>query len=171
VLGVRYTTARATAAEAAELVATRLGKPSGSTSPSLEPIAGGDIPDLQQFEREQLANPRLRPSSALRLIGAYGSECAAIIKMLRDSPQLAEPLSPTCPVTRAEIVHAVRTEMALHLTDALVRRSEAGTGGHPGEAAVHAAATIMAEALGWTASRMSEEISAVEAVYQALATT
>jgi glycerol-3-phosphate dehydrogenase len=61
--------------------------------------------------------------------------------------------------------------MAVRLADALLRRTEAGTGGHPGEAAVHAAAAVMAEELGWTASRMSEEISAVEAVYQTFATT
>jgi glycerol-3-phosphate dehydrogenase len=166
VLGVRYTTARATAAAAAELVATRLGKRSGTSAPSLEPIAGGKIANLQSFEQEQLAEPSLRPSTTLRLIAAYGSECGTIVKQLRDDPALATPLSPTCSVTRAEIVHAVRTEMAIHLADALVRRTEAGTGGHPGEAAVHAAAAVMAEELGWTAARVSEEIADVEATYQ-----
>jgi glycerol-3-phosphate dehydrogenase len=133
VLGVRYTTARATAAAAAELVASKLGKPAGSRTPTLEPVPEPDR--------------------------------AAIDDLVRRNPSLAAPLSESCAVTRARIALATRDEMAIHLADALLRRTDAGTGGHPGAEAVRSAAAVMAGELGWTASRTADEIAAVEALY------
>ena len=133
IVGVRYTTARATAAAAAEQVATKLGNPSGTSSPTLVPI-----PD---------------------------TVAASVARIAADRPALSSPLSATCAVTRAEVVHAVRDEMAIHLADALLRRTAAGTGGHPGDEALHAAAAVMAGELGWTTSRVVDEIAAVTGLY------
>ncbi|MGB2717119.1 MAG: glycerol-3-phosphate dehydrogenase/oxidase [Vicinamibacterales bacterium] len=157
VLGVRYTTARATAAAAAELVATKLGKPSGRQLPSLEPISGGDITDLDRYEHEAMSTGTVPPSTVRRLIAAYGSRYDQIVRLMGDNPTLGAPLSSACRVTRAEVVYSVREEMAIHLSDVLLRRTEAGTGGHPGEAAIQAAAEVMANELGWSASRAEVE--------------
>lgn len=132
-VGVRYTTARATAAIAAERVAAKLGRASGTHKPTVEPI-----PDRVPRRTAQIA---------------------------RENPDLSKPLSATCPVTRAQIVDAVRHEMAIHLADALLRRTDAGTGGHPGHEAVQAAAAVMAAECQWTSSRAAEEIAAVNAIY------
>ena len=75
-----------------------------------------------------------------------------------------------CDVTAAEVLYAVREEMAVTLADALLRRTEAGTRGHPGRAAVEAAATLMASELGWSAARRASEIQALARVYEAAAT-
>ena len=157
VLGVRYTTARATAAAAAELVATKLGKPSGRRLPSLEPISGGDITDLDRYECESTSAGTVPPSTVRRLIAAYGTGYDRIVRLLKDNPALASPLSSTCRVTRAEVLHSVREEMAIHLSDVLLRRTESGTGGHPGDDAIHAAAEVMAKELGWSAPRTESE--------------
>jgi glycerol-3-phosphate dehydrogenase len=71
-------------------------------------------------------------------------------------------------VTGAEVLYAVRHESALTLTDTLLRRTEAGTAGHPGRAAVDAAAALMAAALGWDAARTTAEVAAFDAVYAPL---
>lgn len=133
IVGVRYTTARGTAAAAAEQVATKLGSPSGTSSPTLVPI-----PD---------------------------TVAASVARIAADRPELSSPLSATCAVTRAEVVHAVRDEMAIHLADALLRRTAAGTGGYPGREALESAAAVMAGELGWTSSRIADEIAAVAALY------
>jgi glycerol-3-phosphate dehydrogenase len=133
IVGVRYTTARATAASAAEHVAAKLGKPSGTTSPTLVPIADS-VPE-------------------------------SVARLATERPDLSSPLSASCPVTRAEVIHAVRHEMAIHLADVLLRRTAAGTGGHPGRKALQSAAAVMAEELGWTTSRVADEIAAVIGLY------
>jgi glycerol-3-phosphate dehydrogenase len=62
-------------------------------------------------------------------------------------------------------VHAVRSEMAVTLGDALIRRTGAGAGGHPGEAAARTAAALMAAELGWSAAQVEHEITALDAFY------
>jgi glycerol-3-phosphate dehydrogenase len=64
----------------------------------------------------------------------------------------------------AEVVHAVRHEMAQTLGDCVLRRTALGAVGHPGEALV-ACARIMAGELGWDSARVSTEVSAVEAQF------
>jgi glycerol-3-phosphate dehydrogenase len=53
----------------------------------------------------------------------------------------------------------------VHLSDAVIRRTEAGSAGHPGPDVVSNAARIMAEELGWNADRTREEIADVESFY------
>ncbi|MCB0109669.1 MAG: hypothetical protein KDE53_27295, partial [Caldilineaceae bacterium] len=66
-------------------------------------------------------------------------------------------------VIAAEVRHAVREEMALTLADVLLRRTELGAAGWPGAACVHHCATVMADELGWSPTRMQQEIAAYKA--------
>jgi glycerol-3-phosphate dehydrogenase len=56
--------------------------------------------------------------------------------------------------------------MAVTLADAVVRRTGAGAGGHPGQEAARNAAAIMAAELGWSASQVERELQALDAFYQ-----
>ncbi len=55
----------------------------------------------------------------------YGADATAIARRVRESPELAEPIHPRLPYFRAEIVHAVREEMARTVEDVLSRRTRA----------------------------------------------
>ena len=165
VVGVRYTTARATARAAAARVLQLLGLPDRAAPAESPAVRGGDITDLAAYERTEPARWPLPPHTVCRLIAAYGTRYTAVAELAVARPQLADPLSAECAVTGAEIHYAARHEMALHLSDALLRRTGAGAGGHPGAAAVARAAGIMAEALDWSAERTASEISAVNACY------
>ncbi len=70
-------------------------------------------------------------------------------------------------MTGAEVLYAVREEMAITLGDALLRRTEAGSRGHPGHDAVEQAASLMGDALGWSASTRLRETQAFARVYDA----
>jgi glycerol-3-phosphate dehydrogenase len=164
VIGVRYTTAHATARTAAERVRQALGR-SAVPPPAIAPLAGGDIPDLADYERREAAGGALPADTVRRLIGAYGSRYTTVADSAARDARLASPLGSACDVLGAEIDHAVRHEMAVHLSDALLRRTGAGTAGHPGRDAVERAAAIMSEALSWPAGRTASEIAALEAVY------
>ncbi len=84
---------------------------------------------------------------------------------MHSQPALAAPLGAACAVTGAEILHAVEHESAITLADAVIRRTEAGSAGHPGDDALAAAAAVMAAALGWDASRVAKEIEKTSAFY------
>ncbi len=55
----------------------------------------------------------------------YGSDAVYLKKMMRADPDLARPLSPNLPYTPAEVVWAVREEMARTVEDVLARRTRA----------------------------------------------
>ena len=61
-------------------------------------------------------------------------------------------------VIKAEVVHAVREEMAEKIGDVVFRRTDIGTGGHPGEEALRECARVMASELGWDGDRVRREI-------------
>ncbi len=54
VIGVRYTTARATAAAVAERVARKMGLPASIAEPMKDPLPGGHIADLEQYESQHV---------------------------------------------------------------------------------------------------------------------
>lgn len=164
VIGVRYTTARATAEEAGNVVCGLLGRDRPQSATSRTPLWGGDMPNVVRYEREETAGAS-QPDLVARLIAAYGTRYRDVLALADSDPRLREPLSPTVPTTGVEILFAIRHEMALHLEDALLRRTAAGTAGHPGGDAIARAADLMAHELAWTRERRQAEIHAVDRFY------
>lgn len=168
VVGVRYTTARATAEHVVDMVTRRIGRRLGPCRTASTPLTGGEIEDVASFEAAAQANrpEGLASSSLTRLARCYGSDLGRVLESRVGEPASLTPLSPSCPITHAEIAYAARHEMAVHLADALIRRTDAGSAGHPGKDAASSAAATMAAQLGWSPSRIQEELEAVERVYQ-----
>jgi glycerol-3-phosphate dehydrogenase len=165
VIGTRYTTARYTAQLTVDRVFAALGQPAPPCTTETTALAGGDVGSLATFmaDARRSANG-LGAEAGERLARLYGTEHRAVRQLIADGP-LGEPLSPTCPTLGAEIVHAMREEMALTLADAVLRRTEAGVTGHPGRPALERAAALMAFELGWPAAHIEAEIAACERVY------
>jgi glycerol-3-phosphate dehydrogenase len=145
VVGVRYTTARATAQLASDQICRILEKSAIATP--LAPLAGAAFDDLGSYLRRH-------PDTA-RLIGRYGT-------LHTELPPDRETLAPETDVTRAEILYAVRSEMAITLADVALRRTDLAAGGHPGAPALRAAANIMAGELTWSEEHASNEIRDLE---------
>ena len=64
--------------------------------------------------------------------------------------------------------HAVRAEMAIHLDDVVLRRTDLGTRGRPELPVLEAVADAMASELGWDAARRTRELARVERAYRPL---
>ena len=62
----------------------------------------------------------------------------------------------------AQVVHAVREEMALTLNDIIFRRTGLGTLGHPGKDILKKITDTAAEELGWDAAKKKEEMQSAE---------
>jgi glycerol-3-phosphate dehydrogenase len=169
VYGVRYTTARHTAQIAVDTVFRALGHQTPPPCRTAEtPLLGGTMTHVDNFLKAALLRDvkGIGPETLRRLATIYGTDYDKVLQIARDIPVLAQPLGRDCPVLGAEILHAVRDEMALKLADALVRRTEAGAAGHPGSDAVERAAAIMARALGWDEWHTRNEVGEVEAFFR-----
>jgi glycerol-3-phosphate dehydrogenase len=167
--GVRYTTARHTAQQAVDAVFRVLGHDTPPPCRTAEtPLQGGSINRMDSFLKAvaQRDVDGIPAATLKRIATTYGTGYDQVLQIARDIPALGRALGRSCDVIGAEILYAARREMALKLSDALMRRTEAGAAGHPGADAVERAATIMSRAHGWDESRMRDEIGEVEAVFK-----
>ncbi len=92
----------------------------------------------------------------------YGTEYERVLDIARGDPALAEPLDADGEIA-AQVVYAVREEMARTLKDVILRRTGIGTLGNPGDEVIGRVATTVARELGWDDTRREQEISLARA--------
>jgi glycerol-3-phosphate dehydrogenase len=161
--GGKLTTYRAMARGIVDRVAARLhdadGRPRAPAPPTdVEPLPGGDAADYDVLARA-LEGHGASPATARHLVMAYGSEAMAVLNRAAKKRVLAGPIVEGRPEIRAEVEHVVERELALRLSDVMMRRLhlfyEATDQGRPAALAV---ARKMRELLGWSGEREREEL-------------
>jgi glycerol-3-phosphate dehydrogenase len=166
VIGIRYTTARGDAAIALDLLLEQ--GPGGLPRPLTDrvPLAGGDIEDFGALQADaRRAVPEEISSSTLGAwLRNYGTEYR-VLAGLAQSAEGAERLGGTDTVM-AEVHHAVREEMAVRLADVVLRRTNLGSGSHPGLSAIDAAARGMQGLLGWSEAQRAAQVAETECALQ-----
>jgi len=162
-VGIRFTTARADAARALEVLLRQLPHAPRAADTALLPVAGGEIADFAAFEAQALRNKpvEVNERSLRALLRNHGSRYAQILRAREPDEDVGACIGGTTTL-RAEIRHAIEHEMAVKLEDVVMRRTELGAGSHPGRRALEATAMAMAQHLQWSDSRMREELTAVE---------
>ncbi len=165
-IGVRATTARGTAEKAIDLTLKKLGKKATRSKTSITTIYGGKIRYFEEFLR--LAIEQHTPTTSAEVIRSlvhnYGSEYGEVLKYIDQNPSWAETVGNT-KVLKAEIVHAVREEMVQKLGDVIFRRTDLGTGRHPGVDALQTCADLMAKELEWDENRTQKELEEVKTCF------
>ena len=162
-IGVRYTTGPSEAAAAVDLICAKLGRKAAPSRSHAAPLHGGEINDIEALVDAAQRQHRTLPAEAVRaLVHNHGTAYPQVLAALADRPELGETLG-SSPVIAAEVVHAVREEMAMTMADVALRRTDLATGGDPGEAALGACAAVMARECGWDQARMREELDQVRA--------
>jgi glycerol-3-phosphate dehydrogenase len=69
-------------------------------------------------------------------------------------------------IGRGDLITAVRSEMAMTLADAVIRRTPLGATGFPGDAELERAARVIASELHWSDDRTRSEIETVRRFYR-----
>ncbi len=163
VVSVKYTVACTVAERTLRVALRTVGARPRKRRPD-EPVWGGDLPRLEDVFVTALAayGRRLGAPVIRDLVHLYGTQYRAVAALTDADARLAAPLSPETLTIGAQVVHAVRDEMAQTLADVVLRRTALAALGHPGEAALRACAALMADVCGWDASRAAEELQMVE---------
>jgi glycerol-3-phosphate dehydrogenase len=94
-------------------------------------------------------------------LGVYGTDAAEIRKLIEDDSRLGETLHPELPYVKAEVIWAVRREMARTIEDVLARRTRALF--LNARAALKMAPTVahlMAPELGWDDAAKTRQLTA-----------
>ncbi|HET7563626.1 MAG TPA: glycerol-3-phosphate dehydrogenase/oxidase [Gemmatimonadaceae bacterium] len=166
VIGVRWTTARGVATTAIDMVCRKLGRRTSPSHTESAPVHGGDIDGFESFAETAVRQrpPGVSEATMRSLAHNHGSAYQRVLRYACENPEWLKPVG-TSDVIKAEVVHAVREEMAQHLTDVVFRRTDLGTGGHPGDEALRACADVMAAESGWSEDRTACELEAVERAF------
>ncbi len=159
-IGGKWTTSRDLAQKAVGMVLAKLGLEPRSCKTATRRLPGGAIDRIAQATG--LATGLPNPDHMARL---YGSRLPLLLQIARERPALAAPLGGTGDIG-AQIVLALRDEMALTLDDVVMRRTGLGQEGNPGRAALEAAAAVMAQELHWSEARKRAEIDTVTSSFR-----
>lgn len=161
VAGGKLTTHREIAQKLVDRVMRALGRSAGRC-----PTLATPLPGARPLEPEEVV---LFDDTSVRKIGhhaeeiltaRYGTRAPVVARIASERPELAATLARGCPAIGAEVVHAIRNEMAHSLQDFLVRRTSLSWL-YPVEAdaAAPAVARIMAAELGWDPARAENELA------------
>jgi len=164
IAGGKLTTYRIMARDVVDRVAARLreldGRPRAPRAPTDRlPLPGGETADLEGLVKAAMERGS-SDRTARHLVGAYGSESAAVLNLVDRDRALGQPIVAGRATLWAEVAHAVEREMAIRLSDVLVRRLHLFYATR--DQAVPAASPVadwLGEALGWDATRRAEEVA------------
>ncbi len=158
-IGVRFTTGRFEAQRAIDLVFRKLNSNPPPCRTAVTPVFGGDIEQLDTYTRQAVREFEgdLPEAVIKNLVTTYGTQFRQIVSHITENSSLRESIGLSS-VIKAQIVHAVREEMAQNLADVVFRRTDLATGDYPGREALRECADLLAAEFGWTQSRIEQEI-------------
>jgi glycerol-3-phosphate dehydrogenase len=167
VAGTKYTTARGVAERVVDRVMRKLERPAVPCRTASRALPGGSVRDvaLTIAEARRDFDTGLPSDAVPHLVAAYGSRYRDILDLAAGQPACRARVAQDSPVIGAELVWAVRREMAVTLPDAVIRRTPIGALGYPGDAAVERAAAIVGSELNWSDEQRLAEIAAVKRFY------
>ena len=163
VAGGKLTTYRIMARDAVDHALEHSSSGSGATPSSIT----DRVPLMGAWGFEARTNQRVALSRASgleigvidHLLGRYGGLVDEVLALIHQRPELGEPLPGAEHYLRAEVLYAATHEGARHLDDVLARRTRVSI--ETFDRGIHAArpaAELMAEALGWDAAQVDDEV-------------
>ncbi len=147
IVGGKLTGYRHVAEETVNLVLRLLGRTARPCRTATLPLVPG-------------VAPATTDTLTRHLVSVYGGRAGLVLALARLDPSLAEPLCPHGPDIGAQVVYAVRHELACTVADVLLRRTPCGWNRCRGLDAAPRAAALLARELGWDAERTAAAVMA-----------
>jgi glycerol-3-phosphate dehydrogenase len=99
------------------------------------------------------------PETARHLAGKFGTRAVEVLELARVDRNLAAPIIAGLPPIQAEIVYAIRCEMATCIEDVLARRiGLQWFGWRPAMAAAPVVGAYLAQEYGWSADETAQAV-------------
>jgi hypothetical protein len=131
-------------------------------------LPGADVADHEALVVEAARRHgmvRIPQPVIRRLAMLYGDHSPVPVAIMASQPALGQPLDAAGTITGAEIIYAIKNEMAVRLTDIVMRRLSLSMA-RPADVVVRGCAQVAAAELGWTDAELNEEIAELDRAYQ-----
>ncbi|MFT4288029.1 FAD-dependent oxidoreductase [Nocardioides sp.] len=156
VVGGKLTTYRQLAEDAVDDAFRRLGRTAPRCVTASLPLPGA-VGDLGR-SRDFLLGRGLAARTADRLLALYGGRAVDVVREADDDPTLLEVVHEPTGAIGAELLFAVRHELARTLTDVLARRVLLAFEPGHGRDSLDAVLAVLAPRLGWDEQRCAAEV-------------
>jgi len=128
-----------------------------------KPLYGGEISDYTAFRHRKLRELEkeygLPAEISIHLLDTYGVHVEELQPLLRQKPDLREPIVQGLPFIWAQLPYAIEHEMTVALDDFLIRRTHIlSLDWDQGRAVVERVAQAMQSALGWSEEERMNQI-------------
>ncbi|POH70331.1 glycerol-3-phosphate dehydrogenase [Cryobacterium zongtaii] len=161
IAGGKWTTYRVMAKDAIDAAVDALdGLVPPSTTKEI-PLLGAEGYRAAWNKRGKIAHAfNLHTVRIEHLLNRYGTLTDELLDLIKEKPELADPLPGADDYIQAEVVYAATHMGALHLEDVLARRTRISIEAWDrGVSAAPVAARLLAEVLGWDTEREEREVS------------
>lgn len=158
-IGGKWTTSRDLAEKTVDALVEKLGMRGRNCKTQSTLTPGGGIGRFKQFEAQMQAEHDPVPNIT-HLARLYGTRVREVLALGKNRPDLRTPLSESGDIG-AQVLFAIRDEMAMTLEDVVMRRTGIGQLGNPGAENIARVADLMAGQLGWSDARKAKEIQSV----------
>jgi glycerol-3-phosphate dehydrogenase len=124
------------------------------------PLLGAEGYQVLWNTRYRLASQSgLHPARIEHLLRRYGSEIHSLLELVRERPELAQPLPGADDYLAVEALYATTHEGAMHVDDVLARRTRISIEAWDrGVSAAEPVARLMAEVLDWSEEDIEREV-------------
>ncbi len=162
IIGGKLTTYLNLSRQTVDAVFEKLDRKAPKSTSRKVPLPGSETSDFEAFAAGFRSASTIPEVLSGRLLKLYGVRAAEVLKVGEDDPELLTPLSSIVSVETAligaEVIWALREEMAQTLSDVLLRRTMAGYGPRVGLDVADAAAQVAVKHLGWEDERAEREV-------------
>jgi glycerol-3-phosphate dehydrogenase len=163
VIGGKLTTYRSLAEECVDLICKKLGDKTMSETRHYPLYGSYGIVNIDRYIQDVAVEYARSYQLPLRtveyLIRFYGSKFKNVLALTESERSLKKPICDNNPDIRAQIVYAIKFELAMTLDDILVSRTGIGTSACLGLDCVDVAAKIASRALGWNRRQVQQQKS------------
>jgi hypothetical protein len=156
--GGKFTTSRMLAEKTVDIAERKLARRRIDSPTASRYLWGCQIPDMRDFTLRLFRDNRDFDWDTLEYLGRnYGTETDEVLALARTDRRLRERLDRDGEIA-AQVVHAVRNEMARTLEDIVLRRTGIGSLGEAGGDTLEETAQAAASELGWDRERICAEV-------------
>ena len=177
IIGGKLTTYRSLAEEAVDYVirAYAIRQTDGSGIPPSDtrrkPLPGGvgieDWPTWKKTQKAALSERyELDEPMVSRWLSIYGSRLERVLALTLENPDWKRPLYAGCQSIGAQVVYAVRAELACSVQDVMLRRLGCALDADVGLKALEPVSQLMATELGWDQARLNAEVAAYKTLVE-----
>lgn len=158
-IGGKWTTFRAFAAQTADVVLAELGKRRVADTLDLSIGGGTGFPERPATLNQELVTDHgISPERAAYLVDLYGTRARDVLKFIAGRNDDV-PIEPSSLITGAELVFIATHENVTHLSDIFLRRTPLAIRGDVSQGMIEKVADILAATFDWSPERTRQEIN------------